>query len=205
LKHARRLSLAVLLALVCAGIPLVARAKVKVQEDKTFDFTGLRTYTWRLEGANPIKLLQSTADDPVEIRKVFEPMILAAVDQELAQKGFTKVSSGEADLYLDYYVLIGPGMTSQYQGQFVGAVPAWGLPDFAMSTTSLSIYEQGSILIDVNSTKLRQLVWRASADAKVDRSRTQAQRVALVNGVIKDMLKKFPPKFKKQAASQSEK
>jgi len=205
LKHARRLALAVLLALVSAGIPLVARAKVKVQEDKTFDFTGLRTYTWRLEGTNPIKLLQSTADDPVEIRKVFEPMILAAVDQELAQKGFTRVSSGEADLYLDYYVLIGPGMTSQYQGQFVGAVPAWGLPDFAMSTTSLSIYEQGSILIDVNSTKLRQLVWRAAADAKVDRSRTQAQRVALVNGVIKDMLKKFPPKFKKQAASKSEK
>jgi hypothetical protein len=205
LKHARRLALAVLLALISAGIPLVARAKVKVQEDKTFDFTGLRTYTWRLEGTNPIKLLQSTADDPVEIRKVFEPMILAAVDQELAQKGFTRVSSGEADLYLDYYVLIGPGMTSQYQGQFVGAVPAWGLPDFAMSTTSLSIYEQGSILIDVNSTKLRQLVWRAAADAKVDRSRTQAQRVALVNGVIKDMLKKFPPKFKKQAASKSEK
>jgi len=205
LKHARRLALAVLLALISAGIPLVARAKVKVQEDKTFDFTALRTYTWRLEGANPVKLLQSTADDPVEIRKVFEPMILAAVDQELAQKGFTRVSSGEADLYLDYYVLIGPGMTSQYQGQFVGAVPAWGLPDFAMSTTSLSIYEQGSILIDVNSTKLRQLVWRAAADAKVDRSRTQAQRVALVNGVIKDMLKKFPPKFKKQAASQSEK
>ena len=205
MKHARRLALAVLLALISAGIPLVARAKVKVQEDKTFDFTGLRTYTWRLEGTNPIKLLQSTADDPVEIRKVFEPMILAAVDQELAQKGFTRVSSGEAELYLDYYVLIGPGMTSQYQGQFVGAVPAWGLPDFAMSTTSLSIYEQGSILIDVNSTKLRQLVWRAAADAKVDRSRTQAQRVALVNGVIKDMLKKFPPKFKKQAASQSEK
>ena len=90
MKHASRLALAVLLALVSAGIPLVARAKVKVQEDKTFDFTGLRTYTWRLEGANPVKLLQSTADDPAEIRKIFEPMILAAVDQELAKKGFTR-------------------------------------------------------------------------------------------------------------------
>jgi hypothetical protein len=196
-KHAKGLALGITLAVVLAGVALVAGTKVKVQEDKTFNFTGLRTYAWRLDGANPVKMLQSTDDNPAEIRKNLEPLILAAVDKELAQKGFTRVSLGESELYLDYYVLIGPGVTSQYQGQFVGAVPEWGLPGFTMNTTSLSIYEQGSLLIDVNSAKERRLVWRAAADAKVDRSRTPAQRASLISEAVSKMLKKFPPKFKK--------
>ena len=33
---------------------------------------------------------------------------------------------------------------AQYRGQFVGAVPPWGLPDFAQTTTSFKIREMGS-------------------------------------------------------------
>jgi hypothetical protein len=197
MKHARRVALGFTLAVVLAGIPLVAAIKVKVQDDKTFDFTGLRTYAWRLDGVEPVKILQNTDDDPEQIRKNLEPMILAAVDQELAKKGFTRVLSGPAELYLDYYLLIGPGGSSQYQGQFVGAVPAWGLPPFSMNTTSLSVYEQGSLILDVVSAKDRVIVWRASADAKVDRTRTPSQRAAVFNDAVSRMLKKFPPRVKK--------
>jgi hypothetical protein len=197
MKHARTLVLGATIAVVLAGVPLVAGIKVKVLEDKTFNFAGLRTYVWRLEGMDPIRMLQNSADDPVQIRKDFEPMVVAAVDEALAKKGFARVSSGEPELFLDYYMLIGPGVSSQYQGQFVGAVPAWGLPDFAMSTTSLKVYEQGSLILDVVSAKEKQLVWRGAADAKVDRTRTPAQRTALINEAVSRMLQKFPPKFKK--------
>jgi hypothetical protein len=142
-------------------------------------------------------MLQNTDDNPEEIRKLLEPTILAAVDQELAKRGFTLAASGQPDLFVDYYVLIGPGVTSQYQGQFVGAVPAWGLPDFAMSTSSLQAYEQGSLIIDVISIKERQIVWRAVAAAEIDRSRTPAQRAKIITDAVTGMLKKFPPKFKK--------
>jgi hypothetical protein len=197
MTHARRLVLGVALAIAVAGAPLVAGIKVKVQNDKTFNFEGLKTYAWRLDGVNPIKILENSQDNPEQIRKNLEPVVLEAVDQELAKKGFKRVASGEPDLYLDYYLLVGPNVSSQYHGQFVGAVPAWGLPDFKMSTSALKIYEQGSLIIDVVSIAQKQTVWRGSADTEMDRRRTPEQRAAIIGEAVAKMFEKFPPKFKK--------
>jgi hypothetical protein len=202
MTHASRLALGVTLAVVLAGIPLMAGVKVKVLNDKTFNFEGLKTYAWRLDGVEPVKMLQSsdtTGDNPAQIRKNLEPIILAAVDRELGKKGFTRVEAGKAqpDLYLDYYVLIGPGVSSQYHGQFVGAVPAWGLPDFVMSTSALTVYEQGSLIVDIVSVAQKQAVWRGAAEAKIDRRRTPEERQGIIDDAVTQMLQKFPPKFKK--------
>ena len=193
MTHARRLVLGVALAIVVAVAPLVAGIKVKVQNDKTFNFEGLKTYAWRLDGVNPIKMLENTQDNPEQIRKNLEPVILDAVDQELTKKGFKRVTSGEPDLYLDYYVLVGPNASSQYHGQFVGGVPAWGLPDFAMSTSALKIYEQGSLIIDVVSIAQKQTVWRGSADTEIDRRRTPDERAGIIGEAVAKMFAKFPP------------
>ncbi len=197
MRHATRVALAVSLVVVIAGISLAAGVKITTQEDKTFNFAGLKTYAWKLEGAAQIKILQNTDEDPAKIAAALEPVVVAAVDRELAKKGFTKVESGTPDLFVDYYALMGPNIESQYQGQFVGAVPAWGLPDFVMSTSSFKAYEQGSLIIDVISAKQQQIVWRVVAAAELDRSRATAKRVQLVSDTIVQMLKKFPPKFKK--------
>jgi hypothetical protein len=197
MTHAPRVALAVSLALALGGASLAAGIKIKTQEDKTFNFAGLKTYAWKLEGASQIKILQNTDENPEQIRAVLEPVVVAAVDQELAKKGFTKATSGTPDLYVDYYALMGPNISSQYQGQFVGAIPEWGLPDFVMSTTSYKAYEQGSLIIDVISAKQQQIVWRAIGEAEMDRQRSQAKRAQIVSDAIVAMLKKFPPKFKK--------
>jgi hypothetical protein len=196
MTHARTLALGLMLAVALGAASLDAGVKITVKQDKTFNFEGLRTYAWRLDGAEPVKMLQNTVDDPVQIRKDIEPLILKAVDEALAKKGFTRVAS-DPQLFLDYYLLVGPGVNSQYQGQFIGAVPAWGLPDFAMSTTSLTIYEQGSLILDVVSPKEKAVVWRGAADAKIDRNRTDAQRASLITDAANKMLAKFPPKFQK--------
>jgi hypothetical protein len=197
MTHARRLVLGVALAIAVAVAPLVAGIKVKVQNDKTFNFEGLKTYAWRLDGVNPIKMLENTQDNPEQIRKNLEPVILEAVDQELAKKGFKRVTSGEPELYVDYYVLVGPNASSQYHGQFVGGVPAWGLPDFKMSTSALKIIEQGSLIIDVVSIAQKQTVWRGSADTEIDRRRTPDERAGIIGEAVAKMFAKFPPKFKK--------
>ena len=176
----------------------MAGIKVTVQNDKEFNFEGLKTYSWRLDGANPIRILENTLDKPEEVRKNVEPIILTAVDGELAKKGFKRVESGQPDLYLDYYVLIGPNTESQYHGQFVGAVPAWGLPDFAMSTSAIKIYEQGSVIVDVVSPIQKHTVWRAKAAAEMDRRRTTTERTGIINEAARKMFEKFPPKFKEK-------
>jgi len=196
MKQARMLALGALLAFVVAGVAFAAGIKVQVQHDKTFDFAGLKTYHWRLEGPNPVRLLQSTEHDPEQIRKNVEPPVLAAIDQALAKRGFKRVPPGESDLFIDYYVLVGPGVSAQTHGQFVGAIPEWGLPDFAMSTSALKIYMQGSLIVDIGSVERKSVVWRGYAEAELDAKRTQAQRVKVINDVAEKMLQKFPPKYK---------
>jgi hypothetical protein len=199
MTHARKLALAAAaVAVVLAVAPLIAGMKVKVENDKEFDFEGLKTYAWRLDGANPVKILENSLDKPEEVRKNLEPIVLAAVDGELAKKGFKRVESGQPDLYLDYYVLVGPNAQSQYHGQFVGGVPAWGLPDFAMSTSAIKIYEQGSLIIDLVSIAQKHTVWRGSAATEIDRRRTREERTAIINEAARKMFEKFPPKLKKK-------
>jgi hypothetical protein len=198
MTHARTLTLAAIVAVALATVPLVAGVKVTVQNDKEFNFDGLTTYAWRLDGVNPIRILENSLDKPEEVRKNLEPIILTAVDGELAKKGFKRLESGQPDLYLDYYVLIGPNTESQYHGQFVGAVPAWGLPDFAMSTSALKVFEQGSLVLDIVSIAQKHTVWRGKAAVEIDRRRTREERTAVINEGARKMLEKFPPKFKKK-------
>ncbi len=198
MTHARTLTLAAIVAVALATVPLVAGVKVTVQNDKEFNFEGLTTYAWRLDGVNPIRILENSLDKPEEVRKNLEPIILTAVDGELAKKGLKRLESGQPDLYLDYYVLIGPNTESDYHGQFVGAVPAWGLPDFAMSTSALKVFEQGSLVLDIVSIAQKHTVWRAKAAVEIDRRRTREERTAVINEGARKMFEKFPPKFKKK-------
>jgi hypothetical protein len=192
------LALAAAAAVALAAVPLVAGMKVNVQYDKEFNFEALKTYAWRLDGANPVKILENTTDNPDQIRKNLEPFVLASVDETLGKKGLVRRDSGQPDVYLDYYMLVGPVESSQYHGQFIGAVPAWGLPDFAMSTSAIKIYEQGSLIIDVVSMVQKHTVWRGSAAAEMDRRRTAGERASIINEAVGRMFEKFPPKFKKK-------
>jgi hypothetical protein len=198
MKHSGRLASAIVLLALVAAVPLAAGMKINVQFDKQFDFEGLRTYAWRLDGANPVRILENSLDKPEEVRKNLEPLVLAVVDEALGKKGFRRIESGQPDLYLDYYLLVGPNTESQYHGQFVGAVPAWGLPDFAMSTSALKVFEQGSLVIDVVSIAQKHTVWRGSAAAEIDRRRTAEERAKIIDEAVARMFEKFPPKLKKK-------
>jgi hypothetical protein len=198
MTHARKCALVLAVAGLIAAVPLAAGMKVNVQFDKQFNFEGLKTYAWRLDGPNPVRILENSLDKPEEVRKNLEPLVLATVDEVLGNKGFKRIESGEPDLYLDYYLLVGPNTESQYHGQFVGAVPAWGLPDFAMSTSALKVFEQGSLVIDVVSIAQKHTVWRGSAAAEIDRRRTAAERAKIIDQAVARMFEKFPPKFKKK-------
>ncbi len=197
MKPVRTLASCMVLLLTAGAFVLAGGIKVETKHDKTFNFEGLKTYAWRLDGANPVHLLQTSGHDPEQIRKNVEPTILAAFDQAFASRGLRRIAEGEPDFYVDYYVLIGPNITSQYHGQFVGAIPEWGLPDFAMSTSALKIAVQGSLIVDLVSAKQKMIVWRGKADADLDKPKPPEQRVAVMNDVAKRMLEKFPPKYER--------
>ncbi len=184
----------VLVSAVLATTAFAAKIKVDAQYDKAFDFRKVHTYVWHPQGAGDVKILESTDDNPAALKALLEPIVVRAVEQNLAQRGFNKAASGTADLHVSYYVLVGPNIDSQTMGQFLRPVPMWGLPPFAPATQSLEIYEQGSLILDIALASADTMIWRGSARAEIDRQRSDAARAQKIQDGVAEMLKKFPPK-----------
>ena len=195
MERARSLGL-VLAAAVLAWVggvrPEAAKTDINTQFDPAFSFAGLRTWTWHPDGAGDVRQAISADTDPKAIARRVDPIVLPAVEKELAARGFTK-TTGPADLYVHYYVLATVNQTSQYMGQFVAPVPEWGLPPFAPVTTALEIYAVGTLIIDITSPARRAIVWRGAAQRKIDLDKPDKERKAILERAIRDLLKQFPP------------
>lgn len=192
----RPVAFATVAALALLVVGSSAKVKVETQFDKGTDFRPLKTYAWHPDGAGDVKILQATADDPAEVRKRFDPVIVQTVDQTLAKAGLTVAPAADAALFVNYYILVGPGGSSQTMGQFIAPVPVWGLPPFSPSTSALTVYEQGTLILDFADAKKRSVIWRGSAQDALDRTRSEAQRDKIISDALVQMLKKFPPRQK---------
>jgi len=183
--------------LALAAAVVQAGVKVRADFDKDYDFSKVRTFGWDAAGAGEVKLLMKEGGDPEQIRARWEPTIKDAVERELTKRGLVPATGGTPDIVMHYYFLSGPNSESQFRGQFVGAVPPWGLPDFEMTTTSFKIFEQGTLVLDFIDGPKRQIVWRGVAEAEVNRQNSPAKRDQRLREAVGELLKKYPPKIKK--------
>jgi hypothetical protein len=181
---------------VVAAVSLSAKVKIDVMHDPQFDFRTVKTFAWHPDGNGEVKVLIKNSGDPEVLRKMFEPVIKPAVEQELAARGLTPAQGATPDVYVYYYVLLTAGDSSQYMGQFVSPTMEWGLPPFQGATQSLKIYEQGSLILDLSSPVLKSAVWRGVAKAEVDRQNSDEKRNRRIRDAIRDMMKRYPPKAK---------
>jgi hypothetical protein len=177
-----------------AAATAAAAVKVRSDYDKKFDFRSLKTFAWREAGPGDVMVLQRTGDKEA-VRAEVEPMIVRSVEQVLPRRGFTLAAAGTpADLYVSYYVLVGPNINAQTMGQFLAPVPQWGIPPFAPVTQSYEVYEQGTLILDLTSPALKSMVWRGSAQTEVDREVTSEVRERRIRDAVQEMFKNFPPK-----------
>ena len=179
-----------LLLIVALVVAVEAKVKVKAEQDKTFDFRGVRTWAWHPSGSGDVKMAVTPDDNPAAVQKRFAPVIEDAITRELAGRSIGPAASPQ--VFVNYYVLISTNMSAQTMGQFVPTVPEWGLPPFSGATQSLRVFEQGSLLIDVTAVATRAIVWRGMAQAEIHRERTPAERDARLRAAIADLLKKLP-------------
>ena len=101
---------------------------------------------------------------------------------------------GTADLYAHYYLLIAVGFNTQQFGQFLPAVPEWGIPPFAGGNQAYEIISTGSIVLDLISTSAKRIIWRGIAQAEIDSERTDEQRHARIREAVHDLVLKYPKK-----------
>jgi hypothetical protein len=110
------------------------------------------------------------------------------------------LASGTPDVVLHYYVLVTIDQNGQFMGQFLPAVPYWGLPPFAPATTSLTIVTRGSLVLDAmlpGTTGNRRVVWRGIAQSTVEDADSDAVREKRIRDAVAELVKRFPQKKQK--------
>lgn len=183
------------LALAAVSLPSAAAddVEIRTQRDKTFSFKGVQTWRWHPDGPGSVRMMSSTLDDPDAVRKELEPVVVSAVEREMAARGLTQ-ADGPADLHVNYYLLVTPATSSTEVGQFLPSVTEYGLPPFPRATTRLRAFEQGSLVIDVVSPPLKSVVWRGIAQAEIQRKFSEAERHARIAKAVHDIVAKLPDK-----------
>jgi hypothetical protein len=170
-----------------------AKADITVEYDKKFDFTGLKTWSWHPEGKGKVLLALTAENDPKTVADRVDPVIIPALERELGARGLT-MAAANPDFYVHYFVLGTLQNSAQVAGQFLPATPEWAVPPFLASTTATRTYPIGTLLVDVTSTAQQRLVWRGTAARKIQIDRPDSERKKSLEDVIRELVKKFPPK-----------
>jgi hypothetical protein len=176
-----------------SGRVAAADTDITIEYDKQFSFAGLRTWAWHPDGAVDVRLALTADDDPERVAARIEPVIVPATEKQLASRKLTRVPPDQAHLFVHYYALLALKDWSQFQGQFL-SIPEWGLPPFAPSTTAISVYPVGSIVVDLTVPGREGVIWRGAARRKVNFENSDRQRREVIENAIRDIFKEFPPR-----------
>lgn len=176
------------------GLVSAADTDITIEYDKTFSFAGLNTWAWHPAGAGDVRLALTPDDDPKRVAARLEPVILPATERELASRKITRVAADSAQLLLHYYALLTLKDFAQVHGQFLPALPEWGLPPFASSTSAIGVFPVGTIVMDITVPNRQDIVWRGAARRDVNFENSDQKRREVIERAIRDLFKNFPPK-----------
>jgi len=162
--------------------------------DSNADFTALKSYAWA--SGSRLNLVEPSDNDAA-----IEAAIQAAVDRELAAKGYTKTSSGSADFLVGYAGASNKSLRSQTVNRHYGYDPYFADPAAPASAPGgagrrdlyLQEFSVGSLVIDISNRKSKKLVWRGVAKTTLLKDPTPARSQQRINEAVREMLSGFPP------------
>lgn len=175
----RRILLGVTIALA-VGTSVAWAQKVKTDFDPSADFSSYRTYYWAKAA-------------PIPGNDLMNQRVVAAVDQWLTSKGWTKVPEGQGDIAVAVNIST---KESQSLNTFYDGMGGWGYRGWGggmgSATTTVSTYVDGTMLVDLFDAKTKKLVWRGiGTDTVSDDPKKNAEKIQ--RAVEKMFKKKFPP------------
>ena len=181
-KRLGMLAMALLLA------PAVAAAqKVSYDYEKSADFKSFKTYA--------LKDGTKVGQDLIDAR------IVAAIDTELAAKGFKKVDSNP-DVYVVYHVAFDKQkdistFSSGYGGGYGPYGWGWG-GGWAGGTSTTQVRDIliGTLVVDIADAKKGELAWRGMATKEVNPQANPEKRDKNIANAMKKVFKNYPPKQK---------
>jgi hypothetical protein len=177
-----------------------AKIKIKAEPDPTFDFATVKTWAWDADAGDVI-MARTQKDDPAPLKARLDPLIRKYVAEAMVKRGLQEATGGTPDVHLRYYVLVTISSSGQYMGQFLPAVPYWGLPAFSYgAATSLNVATKGSLVLDAmlpGTVGERKVIWRGMAESTVEETDSAKVRDERIRDAASGLILKFPLKKKK--------
>jgi hypothetical protein len=167
------LTAAALFATMLAGC---ATLHVYSFTERGADVSRYRTYNWAVEPA------RTTGDPRLDSNPFFEERVHLAIEKELAGKGFEKVPPAEAQLLLHFHASI----TQEID---LGAADAnLGI----CASCAPTVYDAGTLLIDLVESHTDKLVWRGWAQGGFDNAiDDQKMMEARIDRTIRRIMEKL--------------
>jgi Domain of unknown function (DUF4136) len=163
----------------CSGV------RVNTDYDPKADFSNVRSYAWFDERSG-------VEGDRQDVTSLLDRRVRRAVDAELQRKGIALVDKSSAKVLVSYHLGVETKLDVNTINSGYG-YGAYGRSGGMITTTTVTEYQEGTLLIDVIDPSAKQLVWRGSGQARVHQRSTPEEREARVDEAVKEILEKFPP------------
>ena len=180
MRAAARCALALaLLCLSCSGI------RVTTDYDPNADFTKVRSYAWLDEQSG-------VQGDRADVTSLLDRRVRRSVDTELQKKGLSAANRTAADALVTYHLGVETKLDVNTIDTGYGYGRGWYRGGVSTHTT-VTEYQEGTLLIDIVDPKAKQLIWRGSGQARIRRSSTPEEREQRIDEAVAEILKSYPP------------
>jgi hypothetical protein len=170
-----------LVRFVFSAVLLLSAGAMLHAQDVTYNsmpgvnFSTFHTYKWvEIEGGNYPD-------------QIVDAQIKQAIDAQLAAKGFTKVTSDPADMYVGYQTTV--TQSKEWNAYGMGGGLRWG----GMASATQSTINTGTLGLDFYNPATKQLIWRGQATKTLNPSKNQQKNISNLNKAMAKLLKNFPP------------
>jgi hypothetical protein len=156
--------------------------EVHYNYDRSANFAGYKTYQW-------VEIPGGAVPD-----QLIDQAIQRAAEEQLAQKGLTKVESN-ADLYIGYQFVLSLEKSINLWDTG-GAGPGWGWDPWGGGRNvhgQTSTVPVGILLMDVYDIGKKQLVWRGDVVKTIDLKTDPNKNYKNLQKVMAKIFKNYPP------------
>jgi hypothetical protein len=176
-----RLSLAALLLACLAGC--APSIKVAQDYDPSAPLASLRTWAWQPG------VPQATGAPRLD-NGLLNARVKAALERGLADKGYAVSADPDAaDFTVAYHLAIDKKLDARTIYSGYGPYRGWA----GSAHTVVEQYDVGMLIVDFIHPGSDAVVWRGTAQSRVNQSRDPAEREALVQAAVDKLLAQFPP------------
>ena len=119
--------------------------------------------------------------------------IMHYVDLVLAEKGYVAAESSQPDFLVGWHGAIDRKLSYNTVNTYYGY--GWGYwGGYGGTSTYVTEYHEGSLIIDIVDAKSNELVWRGVAQAEVYPQSDPEYRNQRLETAVRKILDRFPPK-----------